>query len=167
MTWFVAIVAVIIPGAAAGAVWEDRRNLRPGARGSPNEHRSGMPRELLRDRTHDHRRNRRDRSLDPLNSRRASRGLSTTSIGGPSNRTNVVSGRGMACRAGRVRRDTDRHASHEQGAVLHVRVRDLVNASGPLLARHDRHRAHLRIVAPVVVSASSGRGDDGRRRGSR
>ena len=35
MTWFIAIVAVIILGAAAGAVWEDRRNLRPGARGSP------------------------------------------------------------------------------------------------------------------------------------
>ena len=35
MTWFIAIGAVIILGAAAGAVWEDRRNLRPGARGSP------------------------------------------------------------------------------------------------------------------------------------
>jgi membrane protein len=35
MTWFIAIGAVIILGAAAGAVWEDRRNLRPGARESP------------------------------------------------------------------------------------------------------------------------------------
>ncbi len=31
MTWFIAIGAVIILGAAAGAVWKDRRNLRPGA----------------------------------------------------------------------------------------------------------------------------------------
>ena len=35
MTWFIAIGAIIILGAAAGAVWEDRRNLRSGARGSP------------------------------------------------------------------------------------------------------------------------------------
>ena len=44
--------------------------------------------------------------------------------------------------------DTDRHAPHQQGAVLHTRVRDLPDASGPLLARHHRHRAHMRIVAP-------------------
>ena len=44
--------------------------------------------------------------------------------------------------------DTDRHAPHQQGAVLHTRVRDLPDASGLLLARHDRHRAHMRIVAP-------------------
>jgi hypothetical protein len=44
--------------------------------------------------------------------------------------------------------DTDRHAPYQQGAVLHTRVRDLLDASGPLLARHDRHRAHMRIVAP-------------------
>ena len=43
--------------------------------------------------------------------------------------------------------DTDRHALHQQGAVLHVRVRDLLDASGPLLAWHDRHREHMRIVA--------------------
>ena len=35
LTWFIAIGAVIILGAAAGAVWQDRRNLRPGARASP------------------------------------------------------------------------------------------------------------------------------------
>jgi membrane protein len=35
MTWFIAIGAVIILGAAAGAVWEDRRNLRPTAQASP------------------------------------------------------------------------------------------------------------------------------------
>ena len=44
--------------------------------------------------------------------------------------------------------DTDRHAPYQQGAVLYTRVRDLLDASGPLLARHDRHRAHMRIVAP-------------------
>jgi len=77
MTWFIAIGAVIILGAAAGAVWEDRRNLRPGARGSPKRASFWYARELLRDRTHDPRRNRRDCSLDPLKSRRASRGLSS------------------------------------------------------------------------------------------
>ena len=44
--------------------------------------------------------------------------------------------------------DTDCHAPHQQGAVLHVRVRDLLDAGGPLLARHDRHGAHMRIVTP-------------------
>ena len=37
---------------------------------------------------------------------------------------------------------------YQQGAVLYTRVRDLLDASGPLLARHDRHRAHMRIVTP-------------------
>ena len=44
---------------------------------------------------------------------------------------------------------TDRHAPHQQGAVLHTRVRDLHDVSGPLLARHDRHRAHMHIVAQL------------------
>lgn len=64
-TWFIAIAAVIILGAAAGAVWEDRRNLWPAARASPKRASFWYSRELLLDRTHDSRRNRRDRSLDP------------------------------------------------------------------------------------------------------
>ena len=44
--------------------------------------------------------------------------------------------------------DTDRHAPHQQGAVLHTPVRDLLDAGGPLLAQHDRHSAHMRTVAP-------------------
>ena len=44
--------------------------------------------------------------------------------------------------------DTDREAPHQQSTVLHVRARDYLEASGPLLARHNRHRAHMRIVAP-------------------
>jgi hypothetical protein len=53
-----------------------------------------------------------------------------------------------SCQRGSSPADTDRHALHQQGAVLHVRVRDVLDASGPLLARHNRHRAHMRIVAP-------------------
>jgi hypothetical protein len=44
--------------------------------------------------------------------------------------------------------DADRHAPHHEGTVLHVRVRNPLKASGPLLARHNRHRAHIRIVTP-------------------
>ena len=44
--------------------------------------------------------------------------------------------------------DTDRQTPHQQGTVLHVRLGDLLEASGPLLARHHRHRAHMRILAP-------------------
>ena len=44
--------------------------------------------------------------------------------------------------------DTQRHAPHQQSAILRVRVRDLLDASGPLLARHYRHRVHIRIVTP-------------------
>jgi membrane protein len=63
MTWFIVIGAVIILGAAAGAVWEDRRNLRPAARASPERASFWYSRGLLLDRSHDPRRNRRDRSL--------------------------------------------------------------------------------------------------------
>ena len=56
---------------------------------------------------------------------------------------------------------TDRHAPHQQGAVLHVRVQDLLQASGPLLARQNRHRAHVCIVAPGPSRPPHpGRGDD-------
>ncbi len=65
MTWFIAIGAVIILGAAAGAVWEDRRNLRPADRASPGRALFCMPEGFFLDRTHDPRRNRRDHSLDP------------------------------------------------------------------------------------------------------
>ena len=50
---------------------------------------------------------------------------------------------------GTAKSGSTRHAPHQQGAVLHTLVRDLLYASGPLLARHDRHRGHMRIVAPA------------------
>ena len=43
--------------------------------------------------------------------------------------------------------DTDRDAPHQQSTVPRGRARDCLEASGPLLARHNRHRAHVRIVA--------------------
>src|SRR5580693_5895486 len=51
---------------------------------------------------------------------------------------------------------------HQQSTVLHVRARDLLDARGTLLPRHNRHRAHMRIVASGYRIPSSARGDDGR-----
>jgi hypothetical protein len=48
--------------------------------------------------------------------------------------------------------DTDRDAPHQQCTVLHVRARDGLEASGPLLAWHNRHRALSASSHPAVAA---------------
>ena len=59
--------------------------------------------------------------------------------------------------------DTDGDTAHQQCPVPHVRVGNLLDADRALLARHNRHCAHVAILTPgrgggITRSGGSGRG---------